>query len=336
MDVKRAIALIALSGTLGCAGTPIRGVEEASGVTRHGDRLLIVGDDDPDGYYSYPLNGDEGARIRILPEKLARHRLSTGASSRDLEAIDVLADGRVVVVSERLRALLDDEGVVALFDGTLAELGGRGAEGLAVRRLPDGGSRVATLWEGGYLNDMMPPGAARLINGRALLPRVVCFDIAPGERELELSADGATMDTDLRVPLPPGEEPTAQRFRAPDLVWHRWDVDGEPQWGFVVLISSGWSVRPAAGSKAECPKQENGKALRWCYKWLQRFTQDGEPYGEPFDLDEVLPEVIHSVNWEGLGWFEPGKRLVLVYDEKIDRRRVAPQEAFVMELPQGW
>ena len=40
--------------------------------------------------------------------------------------------------------------------------------------------------------------------------------------------------------------------------------------------------------------------------------------------------------WEGMGWFVPGESLVLVYDERLARRRIDPQEALVVPLPEGW
>jgi hypothetical protein len=339
-------ALAALSASSASAGGshPITGIPEASGVARVEDRLLIAGDHEPGTYYSLPLSDDAlenartAGRIHLNPDRLKRHVLAAGPYAIDLEAIDVLADDRIVVVSERLSALLDDDGIVANYGGQIAELGGRGLEGVSVRRLPDGGSRVAVLWEGGYPDTVrVPPALREIVCARSLLPLIVVHDIAPGASNVMLEGSEDVKATALRVPRPPGEEPYAQRFRAPDLVWHELhQVDDEPVWGFIVLLSSGYSAKPKPGTKEECPKSAKGKPLRWCYKWLQRFTLGGEPYGEPHDLEGDFPEPLRHVNWEGMSWFERGASLVFVYDESLDDKALDPQEAFVMRLPEGW
>jgi hypothetical protein len=317
-------------------GAPIAGIEEASGVIRVGSRLLVVGDHEPGTYYSLDLEPGETGRIRLRPDRLRRHRIGGGPYAMDLEAIDVLADGRIVILSERMSALLDSTGPVAVYGRDLAEVGGRGCEGLAVRPLPGGASRVAVLWEGGYPEAASLPRLFRdRAGGRAAAPTVVVHDIPAGASGLDVGPAEARR-IELRVPLPAGVEPYAQRFRAPDLVWHRLDPDDDASWGFVVLLSSGWGRQPDAGTDAECPKIVNGRPLRWCYKWLQRFTTSGEPVGDPFDLDGVLPGALTHVNWEGMGWFVPGESVVLVYDERVAERTVDPQEAIVVPLPAGW
>ena len=45
-----------------------------------------------------------------------------------------------------------------------------------------------------------------------------------------------------------------------------------------------------------------------------RFDTVGRRLGVPLDLNEVLPESLRQRNWEGLGWYEAGKRLVIVHD----------------------
>jgi hypothetical protein len=319
------------------------GIPEASGVVRIHDRLFIVGDHEPGTYYSMPLdhaaleNAGGGSRIPLDPRQLKRHSVAAGPYAMDLEAIDVLADGRIVVVSERLSALLDEDGIVANYGDRISELGGRGLEGLSVRRLPEGGSRIAVLWEGGYPDTVRVPAPLREnVCSKALLPSIFVHDIEADASNVVLDGSAGATTIALRVPRPPGEEPYAQRFRTPDLVWHEWRIHDESVWGFIVLLSSGYSAKPAAGTREECPKSSNGKPLRWCYKWLQRFTLDGEPYGEPHDLEGDIPEPLRRVNWEGMSWFERGKSLVFVYDEGLDEKALDPQEAFVMPLPEGW
>lgn len=132
--------------------TVVPDASEASGIVRVGDDLLIVSDSDPGAYYRIRINDPNAHVIPIDPKSLTRIKLSAGAVALDLESIDILADGRVVVLSERLRALVADGGIVQEYDDPLSELAERGLEGVAVRPLPDGTSRVAVVWEGGYPN----------------------------------------------------------------------------------------------------------------------------------------------------------------------------------------
>jgi len=306
-------------------GRGIRGVEEPSGVTRHGDLLLIVGDGEAGTYYSLPVPAAPGAGVPLAPSALTRHKLQGNPHATDLEAIGVLADGRIVALSEDLPALLDDDGVVATYED-LRETGGRGCEGLAIRDRGDGASRVAVLWEGGYAD-----GATG-----AWMPRILVHDVPAGASGLEVSRAGALADIRLQVPHPAGVEPQAQRFRCPALVWHRLRADDPDSWGFLVLLSSGWAAKPASGSEEECPKRPDGQPLRWCYKWLQRFDSSGQPVGDPLDLDPYFPDAVRYSNWEGMGWFDPGRSLVLVYDERVDFRVLDPQLAVIVPLPEGW
>jgi len=306
-------------------GAAIRGVEEPSGVQRSGDRLLVVGDGEPGTYYSLPAPVDPGATVALDPASLSRHVLSGNPHATDLEAVGVLADGRVVLLSEDLHSLLDDRGVVATYED-LDEMGGRGCEGLAIRDLGNGTSRVAVLWEGGYPES--GPGA--------WTPRIFVHDVPAGASGLTVSPGNALAEVRLHLPLPAGAEPRAQRFRCPDLVWHRLRDDDADSWGFIVLMSSGWAVEPISGSLEECPKRANGRPLRWCYKWIQRFDLTGEPVGDPVDLAPFLPEAVRDSNWEGMGWYDPGHALVLVYDERVDFRVLDPQLAAVVPVPEGW
>ncbi len=335
--------LVVLAGpragrAIGTSPPEIAGIEEASGVVRQGDRLIIVGDHYPGTYYSCPIGTVSSGRIPLGPRLLTRHRIAAGIHGIDLEAVDVLADGRIVILSERLGVLFDANTVVATYGQSVAEFGGRGLEGLAVRDLGGGRSRVAILWEGGYPErGRLPSPVREAVRDRALLPQLVVHDLEAGQTGLDLRNSDASPAVELRVPRPPGSEPRAQRFRTPDLVWHRWEVNGEATWGFLVLLSSEYGERPGPEERdAECPRAEDGRPRKYCYKLLQRFDREGMPYGESFDLEAALPEELHTVNWEGMGWFEPGESLVLVYDEKVYRRRVDPQVAFVIPLPEGW
>ena len=72
---------------------------------------------------------------------------------------------------------------------------------------------------------------------------------------------------------------------------------------------------------------------RYHHRWIQRFDQDGKQVGDPVDIEKSLPANMQDLNWEGLGWFEEGKRLVLVHDDADD---AGPTEALVIDLPEGW
>ena len=96
-----------------------------------------------------------------------------------------------------------------------------------------------------------------------------------------------------------------QRFRAPDIVWNSWMVNGVKKWGFIVLISS---ANPAL------PRKE-----RYKFQWLLRFDGNGNPYGEPIDIASLVPKDFKTTNWEGLDWYEEGKKLILVYDDKKEK-----------------
>ncbi len=300
---------------------------------------MIVGDDEHGFLFDLPLSGDEqgGDSIALAPALLKRFPFSTWELALDLEGVAQLADGRTVVVSEARRAILDEGGLVATYDHPFAEFAGRGIEGVAVRRLDHDSSRVAVIWEGGYPNpEILPPPLRDKCEGFAMRPVVVVHDLAAGQRRVLVREHEAIAVAELRVPLPPGEEPWAQRFRAPDLVWRDWEEGGARGEGFIVLLSSSPGEPARPGSPEECPALENGEPRPYCYKWLQRFRIDGTPVGEPFDLDASFPVELQTVNWEGMGWFEEGKSLVFVYDEKLSQKRVDPQQAVIVPLPKGW
>jgi len=337
VTARRALLLLAVAVPACAQEAPIPGIEEPSGVTKVGDELWIVGDHEPGTWYRVRLAGLSPPRLRLEPARMTRQSIAGGPYAADLESIHRLPDGRVAILSERLFALLDEEGIVAQYDATLAEFGGRGLEGLAVRELPGGRARVAVLWEGGYPDpDRLPAPVAETVCRRALRPVVVVHDLDAHAEGLRVEDDAVLAQLELRVPVPAGQEPFAQRFRAPDLVWHRLNGDDEDSWGFIVLLSSEYGEKPPPGAAGECPETANGKPLKYCYKWLQRFTADGERFGPPFDLAAVLPTEIRGENWEGMGWYEPGRSLVFVYDEKLKSRALDPQEAFVLPLPDGW
>ncbi len=284
---------------------------EASGVARQGDALLLVDDGVNGAYLRFALQGEHGPEIGLDPSRIERIPLPHGYIATDLEGIDILADGRVVVLSERLRSLFCADGIVAEYDAPLSEFGKRGLEGVAVRSLPDQSSQVAVLWEGGYPEYQHVPEQLRAQVGRkAMSPLIQIHYLRPGESGVLVRGGGLLR---LEVPIPSGREPAAQRFRAPDLVWHQ---HRNNRWGFIVLLSS----------------QDSTDHPTYMYHWLQRFSADGKRIGEPLDLDRIMPPELKGVNWEGLGWFEEGQSLVLVYESQRQPKTVA----YVLSLPDAW
>ncbi len=299
---------LVLIGAGRAESVPIR---EASGITRLGNDLLIVDDSQNGAYFRFALAGEQGPLIRLTPERLTRVPLPYASMATDLEAINVLSDGRVVVLSERLRALFGENGMIADYGAPLSEFGKRGLEGLAVRPVKNNGSLVAVLWEGGYPEYYQVPEQLRSRIGRqALRPVLQVHALASGEDGIQVRGTNFVM---LDVPVPRGRGPRAQRFRAPDLVWHR-QPDGA--WGFITLLSSMNSV--------DRPTYE--------HHWLQRFSAKGERIGERLDLDVIVGKRLTGVNWEGLSWFEPGKSLVMVHESHPE----PVPTAYVLQLPDHW
>ncbi len=302
---------------LGWAQT--RDLTEASGVIRAGESLLIVSDDDSEVYFRVSLSaldlGDEA--LPLTPTLLETVEMPWKDLFLDLEGIAVLGDGRIVVLSERLRALLDDEGIVFQYDDQASELANCGLEGVAVRRVEGGSSQVAVLWEGGYLlEDHLPIALQHELGDRSVSPFVIVAEVKKGVRDLyQRRVEHKVIRLD--VPVPSGDEPSAQRFRAPDLVWSRLGDEPDKEWGFIVLLSS-MSVEPRV----------------YEHLWLQRFDLEGKAVGKPLDLDEVVDPRVCGFNWEGLAWYEEGRSLVLVNDlpQSLDGRPAIQ----LVTLPDDW
>jgi hypothetical protein len=286
-------------------------------VIRQSDSLLVVDDSAWGSYFSVPIGGERGPLIALQRTGVRRIPLSATPLAPDFEGIDRLADGKLVFLSERLRSLVGEEGPIAEYDSLLGEFANRGLEGVAVRPLPGGVSRIAVVWEGGYPDYASVPWSVRDIVGRhAMRPLVVVHDLNSGVRGVELKVRDARLAVELEVPKPAGEEPEAQRFRAPDLVWTRSPGGSTDDWIFLVLIVS----------------QDSVERPQYLYHWLQRFDLKGKLVGEPLDLAQFLPKEVSHANWEGLSWFEPGKSLVLVHEG--NRRQ--PAHAFILRLPEEW
>lgn len=276
-------------------GAELRSV---SGVVLQGSEILLISDDNDGVLYRAVLAGND-------LQELARHGsvalAAAGLSSEpvfgadlasDLEAVALLPSGEPVVLSEGAAALVAHDRVIATYDQSLMQFGGRGLEGLDV--YADG--RIAALWEGGHPHPGVLPTRFS-IEGRVqgpFLPAVCVHRSLVGSPTKACA--GARGITALKVPAVPG---SSQAFRAPDLVWAK---DGS---SWLVLLSS-----------------INGESTEFHYKWLQRFSLSGNPVGVPLNLCDrgQLPlSLRHGLegNIEGLGWLDPGKSLLLVNDSLV-------------------
>ena len=296
-------SLLSCAGTvLAClaplllAAAPQQGkLISASGIARVGSDLIIVGDDTRSTLFRYRLQADDwpsgsGPLLAVIEIGTANTEKFGGTGAVDLESVDVLLDGRIVVLSETLKALLSRDSLVAIYPDPMGEIGGRGLEGVAVR----GDGQIAALWEGGYFSpEYLPtwiPGTGEIQSGpmRALL----CVHSLPAVAEIEV-CKGKDEVVPLQLPATPD---ATQAFRATDLVW------GEDGQSLIVLLSSG-----------------DATTTVFRYKWLQRFSTSGVPIGDPVNLCDrgYLPAQVRTGkagNYEGLGWFEPGKSLIMIND----------------------
>ncbi len=335
-------------------------VREASGIVRLDEKLLIVCDDADGRYFEIDLEEFDGCVLPIDPAKVREISLPCAELATDIEAIDYLADGRIVVLSETLHSLIgrldpgtERYGVIAEYGKTLIEFGSRGLEGLAVKRLETGESVIAVLWEGGYPIYGTVPGQLREAVGRLPMKPVILVHRI-GRNEVVGAVRNPDMNFELDVPEPPGEPPLAQRLRATDLVWHSWhdSGDGKPREGFIVVLQS-----------ENSPPPESGIRTTYEIKILQRFDLEGNPVGNPLTINEICREGLkdsdgtlregldesvkshiddtvealergrwENINWEGLAWFEEGKSLIAIYDTwPLD-----PPFALIVEIPDGW
>lgn len=294
-------------------------IHEASGIARAGDAWVIVGDDDDGAVFRVPLQDvSDGPLLTVEPRRTRREAWPLASLAIDLEGVGLLGDGRTVVLSEQLAALVDSAGLVALYGGRFVKFGERGVEGVAVRHLGDGRSRVAVLWEGGYPSTpAIPRDLLGTAGFRALRPEVWVHDLEAGRRNWQVSGDDLLRVVPLDVPLPPGREPEAQRFRAPDLAWFDLGERHDHEWGFIALISS-----------------MNGAGPRvYAHHWLQRFGADGRRIGDPIDLDALVPASLRGVNWEGLCWHTENERLAVIFEHDPER---TPLQVLLVDIPRSW
>jgi len=276
---------------------------EASGITGYGDYVIFVTDNQPGAYFKYGPVAKGTTQFLLEGDKLSLVKFPGAELAYDLEEIDVLGDGRIVLLSERLRMLIGESGVITHYEDQLAEVGGKGLEGLAVRS--EGSTNViAVLWEGGYFEyDNIPLPLTKTYSEDSLrksfYPLVFVHNLS--FKSSSSKKIGMTKDVKTISLLTPRDslEPKAQRYRAPDLVWYKMS---ENEWGFIVLLNSNDSP--------------HGKDPQFAYSVLQKYNMNGVPVGKPIDLKKIINEPLKNANWEGLGWFKDQKILVLVHDKR--------------------
>lgn len=274
-------------------------VHSTSGITFDGIDFLLVSDKFAGTLFRYtPEQADFRGRVgpRIASIKIlapSRQPMYGGMLAADLEAVDILPDGEIVVLSEELGVLLSRDSVIARYAKSLSEVGGRGLEGLAIYD----SNRIAVLWEGGYPSPSdLPtrhPGVGEFNSGP--FKPLVCVHGIPADARSRSCENGEGVVV-LQVPEALAAD---QAFRAADLVW---SADGE---SFVVLLTS-----LDVATKV------------YKYKWLQKFSLAGLPIGAPLNLcaKGYLPAELRSGpggNVEGLGWYEPGASLALINDTEL-------------------
>jgi hypothetical protein len=208
--------------------------------------------------------------------------------------------------------LISDGGLVWEYGDSFSEVGTRGLEGVAVMPLSDGSSQVAVVWEGGHIRGSDVPRGIRQLDGLAADPQVFIHRIRAGAKWDPMMRDSGTTVT-LHVSQP--SKPTrATAFRVPDLVWHK-ASSGDLE--FIAILNSFDSLR------------------------LQRFSAStGEALGEPLDLGTIasIPDSVRKLkpNWEGLGWFEDGRSLILIDDRGQTRNDKMSPFLAIVPLPSQW
>ena len=205
-------------------------------------------------------------------------------SIEDLESIEVSYDDhnrkQFLVISESNRSIIDHTGKSYQFDEFFEEECGKGIEGLTLRRVANQW-QVAVLWEGGFYN--LEKNGCDKTSPEKKLPIVAVMNW-----EFGVGVIGGVSYKQLRVPVINDKE----AFRAPDLTWY-----GD---SWLVLLSS-------TGETADLP---------FNHTWIAKFNQDGEYIDTYIKMENELPEIRRSRNWEALDWSDEKNQLVIGYDSE--------------------
>jgi len=273
--------------------TQFHQILEASGIVRKRDHFVIVGDESPGDIFEQKITTTDYSHIttprldNILADKATKRNIA-GNMAMDLEGVAISSDGEIVLLSERLNALLTkDTVIIAEYPDQLTEVAARGLEGLAISSKDS----VLAMWEGGHFVPKKNPSKVKSAHGSITGPMNPLFCIHHLNNS-KPCAKGVGIKV-LEVPQP---QLNNQAFRAPDVIW---SSDEE---SIIVLLSS-----------TDATDREFG------YKWLQRFTKKGIPISDPLNLCDTgyLPKKLRSdsfSNFEGLAWFERGESIMLIND----------------------
>ena len=272
---------------------------EISGLAAVDNGFLVVGDDTPKHYYSWP----DGKAHRVWSEDKRR--------VCDAESIDVGYGPK----GEKLYVMLgEDFGKVYVRGASSIQLPdefleqcGRGAEGISVR-WSTGGWDLAVLWEGGISDDEHEPMAKKSKKCKHVKSKTCTADKGPHNARVivyRLSVDGTNMTPEAKfftletAQLLTSEEPE-EAFRATDIAWYRN--------GFLVLLGS-------TPIKAGLPNP-------YRRTWIQGFDMNGNPIVkwriklETRWGDYRRSKDGKSKNWEALDTTLDDRRLILGYDAK--------------------
>ncbi|MCP5117436.1 MAG: hypothetical protein GY953_41960, partial [bacterium] len=115
MRLRYLISGALLTLLTGCGGDGDSGtaepviIREASGVLVHDGQLLIVDDSVNGAYFKVPLDSRQPGTVIELNEALpVRIQLPKVGIWVDLEGIEMLTDGRLALLSERLRSIVGE------------------------------------------------------------------------------------------------------------------------------------------------------------------------------------------------------------------------------------
>lgn len=269
---------------------------EISGLAAVDDGFLVVGDDTPKHYYSWP----GGTAHRVWSEDKGR--------VCDAESIDVGHGPN----GEQLYVMLgEDFGIVYVRGASSIQLPdefleqcGRGAEGISVR-WSTGGWDLAVLWEGGIPDGKHEPMAKKSKKCKHVKSETCTADKRPHNARVivyRLSVDGTNMTPEAEFfPLKTAQllasEDPEEAFRATDIAWYRN--------GFLVLL----------GSTPFSDDLEN----KFRHTWIQGFDTTGDPIEEwriKLESETRWGSYRAGKNWEGLDTTLDDRRLILGYDAK--------------------
>lgn len=264
---------------------------EVSGVAVIDGGYLVVGDENPKHYYTWPQG--------------TAHEVWSADKSRvcDGEAIDVGygPDGRQIhlLLGEDFHTVYIRGSSPIRLPEAFSEQCKRGVEGLSVR-WSNGGWDLAVMWEGGIPDKKHSPNERKSKKCKPVRKVNCPLDLEPRDALValyRLSADLTSVTHGKTITLETSrlleiEEPE-EVFRATDLTWY-----GDQ---LLVLLGS----MPLPGVKGAVHRRT----------WIQGFGLDGS-LNETMQLrlEDLWKNYRKGKNWEAMDTTLDGRRLVLGYD----------------------